>query len=257
MRGYAVAALMSSILAVSPALAADLPASPPPPPPRAPATYVPIAPPPFSWTGIYVGANGGWGWSKVDDTDAGPGLFGSVFPIGTTTSFSQNGWLAGGQIGFNYQINALVLGAEADFDASGIKNTVTIPGTVLSSNSTYKNDWMSTFAARFGVAADRALFYGKAGGAWTRDNFNITATDGSSATGIFDRWGWMLGAGIEIALTDNITFKTEYNYLNFGTNTQTLTFNTVDLVTRTITADPNQNKLTINVVKAGINVLFH
>lgn len=244
---------------MSPALAADLPQAAPPPP-RAPATYIPVAPPPFTWTGFYIGANGGWGWSKTDQTDAGPGIFGAVFPAGSTTSFSQNGWLAGGQIGFNYQINALVLGAEADFDASGIKVSQSVPAvppSTLASNLSYKNDWMSTFAARFGVAADRALLYGKAGGAWTRDNYNATATDGSSATGIFDRWGWMLGAGIEIALTDNVTFKTEYNYLNFGTTNETLTFNSVDLVTGTIAADPNKAKLSINVVKAGINVLFH
>ena len=122
MRGFVAVALVSSVVLASPVFAADLPpASLPPPPPRAPSTYIPVAPPPFSWTGFYIGANGGWGWSTTTLTDFGPNLFGQLFPLGTTTSTSQNGWLAGGTIGLNYQINQLVLGVEGDFDASGIK----------------------------------------------------------------------------------------------------------------------------------------
>jgi outer membrane immunogenic protein len=232
------------------AYAADLP--PAAPPPMAPA-YVP-APPPFTWTGIYVGGNIGWGWTSVNLTDTGPGPFGQVFPIGTQQSFNQNGFLGGAQVGVNWQFQQFVIGAEADFDATAIKLSQGAGGF---GNGSYTDPWMSTFAARFGWAADRALFYGKAGGAYMQEKYNLTAPDGSAATGTFDRLGWMLGAGIEYAVTDNITLKAEYNYLNFGTSNQTLTPNATDLVTGTITGDPNDSKLTANVVKAGVNILFH
>jgi outer membrane immunogenic protein len=230
--------------------AADLP--PAPPPPMAPA-YVP-APPPFTWTGIYVGGNVGWGWTSLNLTDTGPGVFGQVFPIGSTQSSNQDGFLGGAQIGVNWQFQQFVIGAEADFDATAIKNS---QGGGGFGNGSYSNPWMSTFAARFGWAADRALFYGKAGGAYMQEKYNFGASDGSAVTGTFDRFGWMLGAGIEYAVTDNITLKAEYNYLNFGTSNQTLTPNATDLVTGTITGDPNDSKLTANVVKAGVNILFH
>ncbi|MGB6759939.1 MAG: outer membrane beta-barrel protein [Xanthobacteraceae bacterium] len=86
---------------------------------------------------------------------------------------------------------------------------------------------------------------------------NFSANDGSSITGTFNRFGWMLGAGVEYAVTNNITLKAEYNYLNFGTTNQTLTPNATDLVTGTIIGDPNNSKLTASVVEGGANFLFH
>ncbi len=230
------------------AFAADLP-QPPRPMPQAPA----FVPPPFTWTGIYVGGNIGWGWTNVTTTDTGPGVFGQVFPIGSQSSFSENGFLGGGQIGVNWQFQQFVLGAEADFDATAIKNSQSSGGF----NSSYSDPWVSTFAGRFGWAVDHTLFYGKAGGAYMREKYDFSGNDGSEVTGNFNRWGWMVGAGIEYAVTSNITLKAEYNYLDFGTQNQTLTPNATDLATGSITGDPNDSKLTANVVKVGVNVLFH
>jgi outer membrane immunogenic protein len=243
---------LAAVLALSApltAFAADLP-QPPPPLPQAPV----FVPPPFTWTGIYVGGNLGWGWTNLNLTDTGPGVFGQVFPIGTQSSFSQNGFLGGAQVGVNWQFEQFVVGAEADFDATAIKNSQSLG---VFGNSSYSDPWVSTFAARFGWAADRALFYGKAGGAYMQEKYDFTASDGSEVTGTFNRWGWMLGAGVEYAVTGNITLKAEYNYLNFGTQNQTLTPNATDLANATITGDPNDSKLTANVVKVGVNVLFH
>src|SRR5208282_4988529 len=84
------------------ALAADLP-QPGPPPPRAPATYVPVPAPAFSWSGIYVGINGGYAFGTGD------------FSSGASVS-GVNGFLAGGTIGANYQWGRFVLGIEGDGD---------------------------------------------------------------------------------------------------------------------------------------------
>ena len=50
------------IAAATQAFAADLP-PPMAPPPRAPAAYVPIAPA-WSWSGFYIGLNGGYGFGN-------------------------------------------------------------------------------------------------------------------------------------------------------------------------------------------------
>jgi outer membrane immunogenic protein len=211
------------------------------------------APPPFSWTGFYVGINGGYGWGNVKTDDG----------AGDTTALNSNGGIVGGTFGFNYQINQFVVGFDGDIDWSGMKWSQTATDSSIFGTTTagvsYKNDTLSTFAARFGVAADRALFYAKAGGAWTNEKFDFNGTDpvfGSITNGSnsFNRLGWMIGAGVEYAVTDMITLKAEYNYADFGTKNETLTINSsVDgPLTSTIS-----DKLTMNVVKVGVNVLFH
>src|SRR5215475_5246218 len=67
-----------------------------------------------TWTGFYVGLNGGYSWSHWDSSSST-----SIFPGGTglITTFDPNvkGWVFGGQAGFNRQIDTRwVIGAEAD-----------------------------------------------------------------------------------------------------------------------------------------------
>lgn len=90
------------------AMAADMPA-------RAPVYKAPAAVPSpvYGWTGFYIGVNGGYGWSdrNVDYTANDPnillrtcgGLSGST--CASPASFNSNGGVAGGQIGYNWQLN--------------------------------------------------------------------------------------------------------------------------------------------------------
>ena len=78
----AFAGLMALAMA-SPSSAADLPR-------KAPAYYVA---PFFSWSGFYVGINGGYGWGNSSWTNIG----------GTTGDFRVKGALAGATLGFNLQ----------------------------------------------------------------------------------------------------------------------------------------------------------
>jgi outer membrane immunogenic protein len=229
------------------AFAADLP-QPPPPMPRAPA-FVP--PPPFTWTGFYIGLNGGYGWNNVSTNDS----------AGDPASFNANGGVAGGTLGFNYQWNWFVAGFEGDIDWAGNKfSQSSFDSTALGTSAatlTYKNDILSTFAARFGVAADHALFYGKAGGAWTQEEFDLSGSDpllGTlSGSNKFSRLGWVLGAGVEYAFTSNLTAKVEYNYINFGSSNETLNATLGGApATASISSKP-----TMNVVKVGLNWLFN
>ena len=81
-----------------------------------------------SWTGLYIGAHGGYGWADWDGyagTTAGTNpvtiIDGANDPY---ASFSDEGWLGGAQLGFNMQNGQFVFGIEgdiswADIDASG------------------------------------------------------------------------------------------------------------------------------------------
>jgi outer membrane immunogenic protein len=153
---------------------------------KAPA-YVP---PPYSWSGFYLGINGGGGLGRSNwDTVGG---------------FNVSGALAGGTVGYNYQIAHAVLGVEGDVDWSGIQ------GSTGGTSTT--NSWLSTVRGRIGYAADRFMPYITGGGAFGTINASAPGLAGGSATNA----GWTLGAGLEFAIAGNWTAKAEYLYVSLG-----------------------------------------
>src|SRR6185437_8635557 len=104
--------IATGALIAAPAMAADL---------RMP-LKAPIAPSVFSWTGFYIGGNVGGSWAHVPENFSIPSLLLAVSNNATSTSL-----IGGGQIGFNYQINHFVLGAEADFDWRNNSNNFSCP----------------------------------------------------------------------------------------------------------------------------------
>src|SRR5271155_5589880 len=99
-----------SIMAGGYAIAADLPQ---PPPPQAPVQYIPVVAPVYNWGGIYLGINGGYGFGKSEWT--GGGL--------STGNFNTSGFVVGGTLGANYQVDAFVFGVETDIDFTGIQGS--------------------------------------------------------------------------------------------------------------------------------------
>jgi outer membrane immunogenic protein len=167
-------AALLSVVAIGHALAADLP---PPSAPRAPAVYVPVVAPIYNWGGFYVGINGCWGFASGTTTATITGTGTGLDGTSATGSGSLNGGLAGGQIGANYQIDALVIGIEGDFDWSGQKRTDSFAcGAGCTVSETIELPWIATIRGRFGYAIDRVLLFGTGGVAFTHASDNVTAT---------------------------------------------------------------------------------
>ncbi|MGO8800521.1 MAG: outer membrane protein [Roseiarcus sp.] len=218
MRKILTAALLAGV--ATSAFAADLPTQKGPPP--AP-VYVP---PPFTWTGFYIGVNGG-------------GAFGS----GASGAFGNPaGGLVGGTVGYNYQIGQFVTGIEGRLDWADLSKSQTLLDGSLTSS---KVDALGNVLARFGFAADRALFYvagGYAGG--DVRGTDLTAAGLNSSTSGWQN-GWALGGGIEYALTNNISLKGEYIFSQL--NDKTYFAGTPDIV---------KTGLNVNTITAGINYKF-
>ena len=106
MKKLLLAAIASGALSTVSAFAADMPVKAPP----APAAAA------YNWSGFYIGVQTGYGWTNILDTENAP-LF-SEFASG-----KPPGWLAGGHAGYNLQLNALVLGIEADIEGANIKTS--------------------------------------------------------------------------------------------------------------------------------------
>ncbi|WP_029352455.1 outer membrane protein [Bosea sp. 117] len=207
--GIAAAAL----LAAAPAFAADMSQ---PYPTKAPAA---IIAPAFNWTGFYLGVNAGYGWGS------GSGLTDDL-------GIDPDGWLAGGQIGVNYQFgNNVVLGAEADIQGSDFKDNDDFYGVRS------KMDYFGTVRARLGYAFDNVLPYVTGGLAWGHNEIKYDGFT-SDKTHV----GWTVGGGVEWGFAPNWTAKAEYLYMDFG-----------DEYYDSIGADAG---LTANVLRAGLNYKF-
>jgi outer membrane immunogenic protein len=137
----------------------------------------------YSWTGFYIGGHVGGGWSAFKGMDP-------AVPGDPWTSVNTSGVLAGGQLGFNYQIGSVVLGAEGSYAWSNIR--VSDGGPFAGGGAltvTLKNDYVATAAGRIGYAFDRVLVFGKGGAAWTRDKLDASDGIGGTGTGRFSRTG--------------------------------------------------------------------
>jgi outer membrane immunogenic protein len=174
-----------------------------------PAPVVPV----FSWTGFYVGANVGGAWSSTTITS---NITGANWKPSNTT------FIGGGQLGYNYQWpgSNWVIGAEWTFDWGGgdkTSNVVTGPNGHQFQASANSASWLTTLTGRLGYGADRWLVYGKGGWAWLETSAKITnLTTGAIATADHTGSGWVGGAGVEYAWTQNWTTKVEYNYIASG-----------------------------------------
>lgn len=135
-----------------------------------------------NWSGLYVGANAGYGWSE------------------NTDNLDPTGGFGGGQIGYNFQSGNIVYGLEADFQGSGISDSV--PGDKSSL------DWFGSVRGRLGYAFNRALIYSTAGFGYGQVHNNGWGIGSETQT------GWVVGGGVEYKLAPNWSVKGEYQYFD-------------------------------------------
>jgi len=73
------------------------------------------APVPFTWSGFYIGLNGGYGWGRSNWRDP------ATDP--TLRGFGLSGGVVGGQLGYNWQTGPFVLGLESDLDWTNLSGS--------------------------------------------------------------------------------------------------------------------------------------
>lgn len=216
---YLVGASVAALLAFSTAgYAADVVGNEPP----APEASIPL----FSWTGAYIGLNAGYAGGSADHSfslDAGAP---PVPVLGGSLDFNSSGFIGGAQVGYNYQMDQFVLGVEADFQGSGVKGEGSLSiddgaGNTLDARLGTKLDWYGTVRARLGAAVtDRFMVYATGGLAYGRTksyiDANVNGVPALEASVSKTKVGWTVGAGAEYAVTEHVSFKTEYLYTDLG-----------------------------------------
>jgi outer membrane immunogenic protein len=256
MKKIAAAATFLALTA-GPALAADMPLK---------AAPVPVASV-YNWTGFYIGLNAGYGWgdasSRNDPIDAASqSLFAGFNPSAFNTGFHQRGAIAGGQIGYNWQLSSrMVAGLETDLQWSDVhgrdfRTTVINTGVLVPFNSIAERqfEWFGTLRGRLGfLAAPNVLLYGTGGLAYgeARTNGEVTMGPTPSAVLLFTSppggssftcqtstagatsscyaghsretsLGWSAGAGAEYLIAGSWTAKLEYLHVDLPGNSVVL-----------------------------------
>jgi outer membrane immunogenic protein len=209
------------------------------------------------WTGLNIGVDAGWGWSETDLTNRisdGNISWPDLAP-GQSIDYNQDGFIGGGHVGYNWQCDNLVFGAEiAGFGANIKDGASTQPGDPYSAgDDVFSSKIESLFlaTAHFGVAWDRALFSIKGGyaGANLKTTVkDIIASQGSGSDSDF-RSGAVVGGDVEFAVTNNWIVGVEYDYVRLQSHH-------VDLGDSTARYVFNDSAKNLNLVFARLSYRF-
>jgi outer membrane immunogenic protein len=178
-----------------------------------------------TWTGFYVGFNAGGGVANGHMLDQ------DCFECADTL-FQTGFGTVGGQLGYNYQWNSVVLGIEADYNWLGAKKTnffalddCGFPAQGPCAQAAFKLNQFATIRGRAGLAVGPGLIYVTAGAVWGHFDslINTLPANGTNQFFITDnewRPGIAAGAGLEfMPWGPHWVVRAEYMYLNFTDNT--------------------------------------
>jgi outer membrane immunogenic protein len=225
------------------AAAADMPLKAPP-----------LAPVPYSWTGFYIGGllGGGFGdnhssYSGFDPGDTPP----SVSPNG-------GGVVAGGELGYNRQFGTWLAGLEADIaytHIDGTASSVSVNGVTQPTEQDL--NWLATVRGRVGVLPNERLLLFVTGGAafggiGLSSSFGTCGPGNSCGSGSTSatNTGWTLGGGIEYAVSDWVSLKAEYLYVDLGSLSLTYP------ITLAVSQSTTTAQFRDSIVRAGLNIRF-
>ena len=184
----------------------------------------------YNWTGFYAGANLGGEFMR-DRANVG----------GVVGALNAGSLFGGVQAGYNWQTGPWVLGVEGDIGYGRPSKTGLFGATTFKTQEGVNG----TLRARAGYAIDRTLVYGTGGLAVA--NFSSTATNiGGTQRVEATRAGYAIGAGIEHAVTNNISVKGEYLYENFGSMRSNFVAPAV----------ASRQTLSDHIVRVGVNYKF-
>jgi outer membrane immunogenic protein len=178
----------------------------------------PPAPPAPTWEGFYLGGHAGYAQATregcLNSFFFGPDLCAPALFLPILFSFDQEGYLIGGQAGYNLALGGsnIILGLEVSGSLADIEGT-------LFPSATGTWNWLASATARLGFGTDRFLIYGEGGLALAEYTFDagILCDFTSTAT------GWTAGGGVEmkVGASGNASLFAEYAYYSFPDHVNT------------------------------------
>jgi len=220
----------------------------------------------WRWSGLYAGLNAGYGvgngsfreFAYIDPSvPPAPGELTHYLSSYAPHGISPQGALAGGQLGYNWQFDRLVIGVEGDGQWSGQKDVTCASGCAapLTETLTQQFNWLATLRGRLGYADRGYLLYVTAGGALAEIQETERFSDFNnlfSSTFKRTNGGWVAGGGIEAWVFGNWTAKAEYLHFDFGSVSHTFATG-VPVAVNQVTSLGSQAQVRNDVVRIGLN----
>lgn len=236
-----------------------------------------------NWEGLYGGINTGYSsgsgnsktsaithtLSKINPTSAGVSYF-------VPTSINTIGGASvGGQVGYNLLVGKkAIVGAETDFQWSGIQSTISskfvnstssnILNNIGYENLAYQMQWLGTSRLRLGFKHEELMPYITGGFAYSeRTSHRISyelgykspyTTLGPSSALLL---GWSVGCGTEFFLNDKISTKLEYLYSNFGNDVSKQSTLATGMRDNYADFANTSNNIDFHQVRVGLNYHFN
>jgi outer membrane immunogenic protein len=183
----------------------------------------PSAPPALGWTGMYIGAHLGGAWGSSTATDSS-----SATTLNDYWSAAPSGFVAGAQLGYNWQLGPMVYGLEGDLGNLGLAGGATtsyVPYGYDTSTNTDAGFYL-TLRGRLGFLVNGWMLYATGGYIGADTTVSVLESCNSflcsaniSASNESFRSGWTMGGGIEAGISEGWTAKLEYLYYDLGSAT--------------------------------------
>lgn len=181
------------------------------------------------WRGLYVGAHLG-------------GDFGTVKAKGLgDLDADLSGLATGAFVGFDVALGAFVLGAEFDATWSLDDGDATQFGAARLASDI---DWLSSARVRLGYTVGQFLFYGTGGLAFTNIETSI-GFNGVTVKRDEARTGYVVGGGVDMELTSDVSVRVEALHYGFGTEDFTIDMRRLETETD------------LTTVRAGLTLHFN
>lgn len=182
----------------------------------------------YDWSGFYIGANGGGGWSRKCWTNTST-LGGPTVPAFNEGCHDATGGIVGGQVGYRWQYAAWVFGLEGQGDWANLKGSnvslASAPIFGFAATNQSKVDAIGLITGQVGYAWSNVLWYAKGGLAIAHDKYEgiLTATSVTFDRASETRYGGAVGTGVEFGFAPNWSVGVEYDHLFLGRRDLTFT----------------------------------
>lgn len=141
------------------------------------------------WSGLYLGAHGGYGWARDSDP-------------------STSGWAGGLHAGYNLQLGSALIGIEGDYSWASLSGSGAVIGLPVSTDI----DSFWSIRGRLGWTLSKSvMIYGTAGYGGFSTSVRAVV-NGLSLAGSADFSGLVAGGGAELLLTRNLMLRAEGLY---------------------------------------------
>ena len=194
-----------------------------------PEPVLPVVVEPFSFTGAYVGIQGGYAFADIDSDDLNAAAV-TAFGAGTRFDLEADGYVVGAHAGFNAQFGNFIGGVYADIDYANLDIELdgSAPGLGTFNDDLAEVDgFIARGLLKGGVAFNRVMAYAQGGVAYANldlGDVNPAVNAGAINAGVnlnnldaeIDSFGFAVGGGVDVAVTDRILVGADYLYHQFS-----------------------------------------